>query len=196
MYELAIITPVFNNIEDTTVFIKHIAKFTKSDFQLIIIDNGSSDGTTEFLLKFEDDPRIKLIFNKTNRGYGHANNQGIEQANSEFSCFINNDVLLYDGWDQDLIRPLNFSDKIGASGPITNNCAGTQCDLYGLKNITTGTYKFKQAEIKAKNLNNYKETNRIIGFCFMTKLDLIKKINGFDEKYNVGNFVINGSIIL
>ena len=52
-FKLSIITPVYNNLECTKNFINEIQRNTKSDYQLIIINNNSKDGTSEYLMSFK-----------------------------------------------------------------------------------------------------------------------------------------------
>ena len=64
-YKLSIVTPVYNNISDTKEYLKQIKNYTHSDYQLVIIDNGSNDGTIDLLDAQNDDAsNIKVIKNK------------------------------------------------------------------------------------------------------------------------------------
>ena len=187
-FKLSIITPVYNNLECTKIFVSEVAKNTVSDYQLIVINNNSTDGTCEYLKTIENLKNIIIIDNKKNMGFSHANNQGLDIADSKYICFLNNDVLLYPGWDLDLINPFNIYDDIGATGPVTNNCAGIQSEDYGLKNISSESYR-AIAELRSKKLrNNYREYHRVIGFCLLAEANLIKEIKGYDESFNIGNY--------
>ena len=187
-FKLSIITPVYNNLECTKIFVSEVTKNTVSDYELIVINNNSTDGTCEYLKTIENLKNIIIIDNKKNMGLGHANNQGIDIADSKYVCFLNNDVLLYPGWDLDLIKPFNIYDNIGATGPVTNNCAGIQSEDYGLKNISSESYR-AIAELRSKKLSkNYREYHRVIGFCLLAEANLIKEIKGFDESFNIGNY--------
>ena len=188
IYKLSIITPVCNNLDATRSFLENVVKYTKSNYQLIIINNNSKDGTHDYLKTKSDLTNIFVINNNKNMGFAYANNQGIERSDSEYICFLNNDVLLYSGWDLDLITPFNTYHDIGATGPVTNNCAGVQCDDYGLKNVDNESYPLIAAQRSKELANNYREHHRVIGFCLMAKTKLIKEIRGFDEAFNIGNF--------
>ena len=92
--KLSVITLTYNKLEYTKKFIESLYKYTK-DFELIIVDNGSTDGTVEFLKSLKD---VKLILNNENKGFSAGNNQGIELAEGEYIGFLNNDILLYPAW--------------------------------------------------------------------------------------------------
>ena len=63
--KLSVITLTYNKLEYTKKFIESLYKYTK-DFELIIVDNGSTDGTVEYLKSLKD---VKLILNNENKGY-------------------------------------------------------------------------------------------------------------------------------
>ena len=92
--KLSVITLTLNKLEYTKNFIESLKKYTK-DFELIIVDNGSTDGTVEYIKSM---PEIKLIQNTENKGFSAGNNQGIEIAQGEYIGFLNNDILLYPNW--------------------------------------------------------------------------------------------------
>ena len=92
--KLSIITLTLNKLDYTKKFIKSLFEYTK-DFELIIVDNGSTDGTVEYLETLDN---IKLIKNYENKGFSTGNNQGIAIAKGEYIGFLNNDILLYPNW--------------------------------------------------------------------------------------------------
>ena len=94
--KLSIITLTFNKLEYTKKYIKSLYKYT-SDFELILVDNGSTDGTVEFIKSLPYD-NIKTIFNSENLGFSKGNNQGIDIAEGEYIGFLNNDILLSPNW--------------------------------------------------------------------------------------------------
>lgn len=187
MYDISIITPIYNNSKITEEYIQNVLEYTKSNYQLIIINNGSNDETKDVLLKYSNYDNIEIINNKENYGFGYANNQGINISNSNYICFLNNDVLLFQNWDEHLIKPFKIFNNVGAVGPVTNNCAGIQSENYQFANVKPNEY-YKTAIQLSELKHTYLEYHRIIGFCILTKTKLIKEIGGFDEMYNIGNY--------
>lgn len=93
----SIIVPVWNHCDDLTVpFVKDILENTHHiEFELIIVNNGSKDGTAKFL-KTITDPRVTVITVKDNIGFGPANNVGYRKAKGDYICFTSNDVQIID----------------------------------------------------------------------------------------------------
>jgi GT2 family glycosyltransferase len=78
--------------------------------QIVIIDNGSADGSVEFLKKLQDQyPQVKVIFNKINLGFARAVNQGVKIVDGEIVVLLNNDVCP----ETDFLKPLvkDFQDE-------------------------------------------------------------------------------------
>lgn len=102
--KISIITAVHNQLEMNQVFMEFLRKNTKNSFELIVIDNASSDGSAEF---FSVQPEVLLIQNQHNYSYPYCQNQGIDVATGEYLFFANNDIIVGQDWDQQLIDTLN-----------------------------------------------------------------------------------------
>ena len=66
---------------------------TEQDFELIVVDNGSTDESLEQARSYRSRPNFQLIENGSNTGFSHAVNQGIARAKSEFVVLFNNDAF-------------------------------------------------------------------------------------------------------
>lgn len=110
--KVSIIVPVWNHFEDVTLpFIDEIFKTKDVDFELIFVDNGSVDGTSEKLKKiFKSDDRVKIVTLPENHGWSGGNNQGYKVAIGEIIVFLNNDVEIDDPfWLRKMIDELEES---------------------------------------------------------------------------------------
>jgi len=85
----SIIVPVYNREKLIRRCIRSIEKQTFNDWEAIIIDDGSTDGTMD-ILKNTEDPRIKPFF-KENGGVSSARNLGLDQAAGQYICFLDSD---------------------------------------------------------------------------------------------------------
>lgn len=97
---ISVITAVHNGLAFNQLFANSLKKFTASGYELIIIDNNSTDGSREY---FEREG-AKVIRNKENYSYPVCQNQGIEIAKGTHLFFLNNDIILSPLWDAHLIE--------------------------------------------------------------------------------------------
>lgn len=102
--KISIITAVYNQLPMNRLFLESVRASTRSEWELIVVDNGSSDGSAEF---FEQaDKNIKVIRNGANYSYPYCQNRGAEAAAGEVLAFFNNDIALSDAWDLHLLEIL------------------------------------------------------------------------------------------
>jgi GT2 family glycosyltransferase len=96
---ISIITAIYNQKNVNKLFWESLNKYTNCKFELIIIDNDSSDGSAEF---FESVGAI-VIRNKANYSYPYCQNQGIKIAKYNWLVFMNNDVIVSKDWNTHII---------------------------------------------------------------------------------------------
>lgn len=90
--DVSVIIVNYNTLKMTSECIDSIIQKTRDlTYEIILVDNASTDGSREF---FEKDNRIIYVYNKTNLGFGSANNIGIKIAKGKFIFFLNSDTLL------------------------------------------------------------------------------------------------------
>ncbi len=112
---LSILMPVYNERERVERAIAEVlATELPSDFELIIVDDGSTDGTREILRSTEWDDRVRLFEHDHNQGKGAAIQTALAQARGEFSCIFDAD-LEYDPADLGLLMPPLLDGRTNAS---------------------------------------------------------------------------------
>lgn len=128
--KVSIIIVNYNTLHILKQCIDSIVAQTKDiTYEIIVIDNGSTDGSVESLA---EDARILFIPTGENLGFGKANNKGIEYANGQYVFFLNSDTLLknnaikmlYDFAEQ-------YQGKLGALGCILEDRNGNKIHSYG-----------------------------------------------------------------
>ncbi len=87
---------------------------TEQDFELIVVDNGSTDESLAIAQSFADRANYTLIENAENTGFSHAVNQGIAVAKGEFVVLFNNDAFAEPDWLAQLIQTAQKNPKIFA----------------------------------------------------------------------------------
>ncbi|MCF6298210.1 MAG: glycosyltransferase, partial [Flavobacteriaceae bacterium] len=116
---ISIVIPVYNKIEYTKQCLESIEKFTKSNYEIIIIDNNSEDETVKTLNK--EYPNTKIISNIENLGFPKAVNQGILEAKGEYIIIANNDIVFTENWINRMLEIAKQHPDVGIVGPISNS---------------------------------------------------------------------------
>lgn len=115
-----------------------LAHQTFTDFQVWLVDNGSIDGSVDFLRTHY--PDVQLICNPDNKGFAEANNQGIRAGNAKYVATLNNDTIANSDWLKALVRALDDNPHTGmaaslmlfADRPEMINSAGIAIDRAGI----------------------------------------------------------------
>lgn len=92
--------------------IESLLEQTYQNFEIIFVDNASSDGSVEFVKT--NFPKIKIIENKKNLGFAKGNNIGIKNSQGEIICLFNPDAVAKKDWLSILVSSIQSSEKIGA----------------------------------------------------------------------------------
>lgn len=185
---VSIIVPVYNQLDYTELFIDSLIKFTGRGFELIIIDNCSSDGTKEYLKNLAlENICVKLIFNHENEGFPAAINQGILEATGDYIVIANNDIVITDGWLKELIAAAETDPQIGLVGPISNSVSGFQIDRDAKYKSLEEMHAYA-ADVRIKNKNNIVEFPRVAFLCTLISKKVIDIIGGLDERFSPGNY--------
>lgn len=185
---VSIIMLTYNALTFTRQAVESVMQHTDYPFELIIVDNGSDNETVHYLKEIEDTyANVHIIFNKKNKGFAAGNNQGAKQAFGKYLMFLNNDVLVSDGWLKSLVAALQKDERIGMVGPITNLISGRQM-------VTDVPYtdvaEFPQFAAKVRQINAGKLTprRRLAGFAVLMPKVLFEQVGSFDESFGSGNF--------
>ncbi|WP_110945041.1 glycosyltransferase family protein [Paenibacillus phocaensis] len=183
MKKTSIIILCHNNLEYTKQCIESIRQYTdKSKYELVVIDNGSFDGTKNWLLDQED---IIAVYNSQNEGIARGYNQGIEVSNGETLAFLDNDVIVTENWLDNLLAGLYSSEEVGAVGPISNN-ADSQSVVVNYQNLEQMFNLARNNNIS--NSQRWENRVNLYGFLLLVKREVIQKIGLFDEDFSLGLF--------
>lgn len=89
---ISIVVPVYNVEKFIDETISSVLKQTETNFELLLVDDCSTDGSAEAIRKY-DDPRIKLFTQPSNMGAYAARNRGLKEAQGRYLCFLDSDDL-------------------------------------------------------------------------------------------------------
>lgn len=100
---MSVIIPTCNRAEYVAQAVESVFAQTFTDFEVIVIDDGSTDGTRERLASFSGSPKFQYFY-QPNAGRSRARNQGIAKAQGEFVLFLDSDDLLLPNALKDLLK--------------------------------------------------------------------------------------------
>ena len=124
----SVIVPCFNQLEFTRHCLTALFRHTRAPWELIVVDNGSTDGTADYLAGVQDASPIPItvVTNPTNRGYPTAVNQGLSVALGDYLVLLDNDAVVTDGWLDQLVALAGADPTIGLTGPMSNSAMSPQ----------------------------------------------------------------------
>ncbi|MCL5990545.1 MAG: glycosyltransferase, partial [Bacteroidetes bacterium] len=188
--EVSIIIPVHNNLDYTRKCLDGIRK-TKGLFkiEIIIINNGSSDGTQEFLRSLGNE--IKVISNINNENYAYVNNQGAEIASGKYLVFLNNDTFPFPGWLDAFAKEFHDNPDVGIQGAKLLYENGTIQHAGMIFGSRPGRpeepyHAYLTADPSLPLVNRRREMQFVTGACLAIRSELFRQVGGFDDEYIFG----------
>ncbi|SEL67167.1 Glycosyltransferase, GT2 family [Paenibacillus sp. cl141a] len=179
MKKTSIIIPTFNGRELLKDCIYSIKRHTNEPYEIIVVDNGSSDGTVDICRQ----EGITFISLANNIGFPAACNKGLKIATGDTLLLLNNDVIVTRNWLQNMLNCLNSETNIGIVGPLTNYASGKQ-----QINMPYTSLEEMSNQLNEPDASKWLQVDRIVGLCFLFKRELMDRIGLLDERYSPGHF--------
>ena len=110
---VSIIILNFNQKELSLECLKSVLNQTYQDFEIIFVDNGSQDGSFEFIKSFISDLRVHFYKTEKNIGFAGGNNFGLKFAKGKYIVLLNNDTKVEKDWLKYLVETIESGDNIG-----------------------------------------------------------------------------------
>ena len=162
----------------------------EGEVKLFIADNGSRDGSIDFLEK--NHPDISRIEFKENFGFTGGYNKALKEINAFYYLLLNSDIEVEDGWIEPLIEWMDAHPSCGACAPKLMDyskreyfeyagAAGGYIDKFG--------YPFCRGRLLDETEKDYGQYDEIedmfwvSGACYMVRSDLFTKLGGLDERF-------------
>lgn len=162
--------------------------------KIIVVDNGSTDGSDRFI---DSLPNVKLIKSETNLGFGKACNLGATQAESEFILFLNPDACVFPNTLPDVLNfmalPKNMNvgicgvQLVDEFGHVARCCSrfpsvkGIFSRVVGLDRVLPGKGLFMFEWDHATT----RQVDQVMGAFFLVRRSLFDALGGFDERFFV-----------
>lgn len=181
---VTIIIVSWNGLLYLRKFLPSIQRIKYKRFEIILVDNHSSNGTMDYVS--QDFPEVQIIRNKENLGFAEANNIGFRRAKGDLILFCNNDVEVEDDFLGKLVEELKKDEKLGGVQPkiVLMNENNKLDSVAGfLTNsgflLHYGIYKDEKDYKYNRKLDIYSAK----GACMLFKREVIEKVGLFDKDF-------------
>ncbi|MGE3977471.1 MAG: glycosyltransferase [Nitrospira sp.] len=183
----SIIIPVWNKLELTVQCLTALAAVTtESSYEVIVVDNHSTDGTAEYLTSLSGD--VQIIRNQENLGFAKACNQGAKAARGKYLVFLNNDTIPLKGWLKALVSEVEGYSEVGIVGSKLLYPDGTVQHAGVVLNRSDGLpyhiYRGFPGDTPA--VNQRREYQVVTAACLLIRQSLFMELGGFDEGFRNG----------
>ncbi len=174
--KVTIIIPTYNRSDLLQRAVDSVLSQSYTDYELIIVDDRSSDNTQKIIASF-DDPRITCIRRKTNRGLSAARNTGVEQARGEYIAFLDDD----DEW-----LPEKLREQVTFMDSLTHKVGM----IYGWVDIFDDQGRLVRQNKATIRGDIFEEVLRGYTLCGcsgqLARASAVREIGGFDEELRRG----------
>ena len=183
---IAIVT--YNNAELNRLCLETLFARTEwPNFEVIVVDNASQDGTVDLLREFEQKhANLTVIYNDQNLGFAPANNIALRRATGDYIVLLNNDTAVPRGWLSTLIRHLEERPSIGLIGPVSNavgNEALIEVGYEDIQDMPLWAAKY----VRAHDGETF-PIHMLGMFCVVMRRSVFEKIGFLDERFAIGMF--------
>ncbi len=170
--KVSVIIPTYNEEKVILDCLESLGKQSISDFEIIIVDDGSNDQTTQLVERLTKiEPSIKLL-KQDHKGAGAARNLGAKQAKGEILVFVDADMTFDKDFLQKLTEPIEKNGVIGTFSK--DEYLANKNNVWAVCwNINRNLPKYRM------HPNNYPDTQKVFRAILKTEFE---KVGGFDEK--------------
>lgn len=181
---VSVLVLAYNHIDYTRQCIESLYKYTTDvDFELITINNGSTDETEQF---FNSLPNEKKISFPENIGVDKAINHGFRIAEGKYTLNLSNDIIVTRNWLSNLVTCMESDEKIAMVVPVCGFSSN-----YQQVNLKYDSLDEMQILMKTYNTSNpslWEERMRLVTYTCLFRTDVQRSIGGFDEDFNPGAY--------
>lgn len=183
--KISIVIPVWNQIGYTRICMDYLLKNTDGNFELVIVDNGSTDGTEDFFKDLKGSVDLVYIKNPRNFGSIIALNQGIAKSASEIVCTMHNDLIIFEkGWQHKVASLIESNANVGLVG-----FAGRRTiDKRGVVDEKSLVHNMVNEDLNQRMREPSREVAVLDGVFVAARKKVFQEIGCFDEVYGIMHF--------
>jgi len=191
--KVSIVVLTWNKLNYTKKCFNFLKRNTKyANWEVIVVDNGSTDGTIDYLKekKRSEGEKYKIILNSKNLGYAGGVNQGIKAAHGDYILLLNNDVYVWENWLTNMVDTIEGEEEISVVGARLIYPQNNRIQHAGIAFIRKiePLHIYKNSSINNPNVNEVRSVDAVTGACMLIKREIIDEIGFFDERFKFGGF--------
>ncbi|MFY9550358.1 MAG: polysaccharide pyruvyl transferase family protein [Thermoanaerobaculia bacterium] len=186
--KVSIVIVTYNNVDLNRLCLESVFARTEWPcFEVLVVDNGSNDGTPELLREMQRArPDLTVLQNETNQGFAAACNRGLEAASGNFLVLLNNDTVVTRGWLTALVRHLRANPGIGMIGPVTNAVSNEAKVEVGYSDVR-GLPAWAADWVREHDLKSF-AIPMLAFFCVAMHRQTWEAVGPLDERFGLGMF--------
>jgi len=156
------------------------------NFEIILVDNGSTDKSLESVKPFDRNPRLKMVCLKENLGFSRGNNIGASVASGKYIVFLNNDTVVDREWLKELVSVMERNPNVGAAQPKLL-FLGREDEVQSAGNFidTLGFTIPRIRLVEEKEKYNEQVEIAATGAALIIRRNLFDHIRGFEPRFFV-----------
>ncbi len=179
---VSIVIALFNKAHLGFMCLESLLQNAGEDYELILVDNGSTDDTGKLLDRIDG---AKIIRNSENQGFGYACMQGAESASGEFLCFLNNDAILCPGSMEAALANFRNDANVGAVGGKLLLSDGRLQEAGSIVWRDGTAWGYGRGDASASPKYSFR---RPVDYCsgalLFTPRALFNELGGFDQRFS------------
>jgi len=184
--KVAIIILNWNGKEDTIECLESSKHITYPNYELLLVDNGSTDGSVECFRELY--PGIEIIETGANLGFAEGNNVGMRRAmdkGADYVLLLNNDTVVDPEFLEELVKVAEGDERIGIIGPKIYYYDRRDLIYYTGANINFWFLHSKgnKGKVDDGQFDNTKEIDAVSGCAILVKSYLLKNVGELDPEY-------------
>ncbi len=184
--KVSFIIPLYNRLDLTQPCLESLQATLPPglDHEIILVDDGSTDGTREWIQTLA--APFRVLLNEHNLGYAGTNNRGGAAATGDILALLNSDLVLTPGWLEPMLATLRHKPRAGIVGNVQFRATTGELDHIGFQVGLTGkphhdeSYHWLWAPWRSR------ETAAVTAACLLVPRDLFLQLRGFDEGFRNG----------
>jgi GT2 family glycosyltransferase/SAM-dependent methyltransferase len=183
--EVSIIIPVYNKFQYTVNCLHSISQKTNGAYEVIVVDDASTDETA---IQLKNLANITTIKNNDNLGFVESCNRGAKSSHGKYLLFLNNDTRVTENWLPPLLNLIN-KDDVGAVGAKLIYPNGLLQEAGSIIWADASGWNYGREDNPKKSQYNFvRDVDYCSGAALIVKKDIFEKLNGFDTRFKPGYY--------